>query len=131
MNRHFVHKKFIFNAKIDQDYLHSLYEEDYAYVAEVFSGSLETLNEELQYFISAFECSDIPSLKKATHKLKPLFGFTGLLDHQEMMARFENACMNATNTGNLTMQYIELMDLIKEGKNILKDEYNRLTAFTS
>jgi hypothetical protein len=131
MNQASVHKKFIFNEKIDQDYLYSLYEEDYHYIAEVFSSSLECFNEELQSFSNAFESSDIPALKKAAHKLKPLFGFTGLLHQQEMMARFEHACMTASNAGNLTMQYIELMEVIKEGKNILQEDYNRLTVFTS
>jgi len=124
-------KRFIFNEKIDQDYIYSLYEADYAYIAEVFNSCLETLNEELQSFNSAFESSDIPALKRGAHKLKPLFGFTGLLTHQEMMARFEHTCMNATNAGNLTVHFIELMEVMKEGKNILQEDYNRLTAFTS
>ena len=131
MNQASVHKKFIFNEKIDQDYVHSLYEEDYTYIMEIFSSCLETLNEELQSFSSAFESSDIPALKRGAHKLKPLFGFTGLLDHQEKLARFEHACTSATNTGNITVQFIDLMEVIKEGKNILQDDYNRLTAFTS
>jgi hypothetical protein len=29
------------------------------------------------------------------------------------------------------MQYIELMEVIRDGKAILQDEYKRLTAFTA
>jgi hypothetical protein len=39
MNPAYVHKKFIFNEKIDEDYIYSLYEQDYVYIAEVFSSS--------------------------------------------------------------------------------------------
>ena len=48
-----------------------------------------------------------------------------------MMARFENACANTSDTSNLTLQYIELLDLIRDGKNILMEDYKRLTDFTS
>jgi hypothetical protein len=129
MNPAYVHKKFIFNEKIDEDYIYSLYEYDYAYIAEVFNNSLETLKEETGHFSSAYESSDITALKKATHKIKPLFGFTGLLHHQEMIARFEHLCENTSNTSNVTMQYMELTELIKEGRKILKEDCNRLTEF--
>ena len=127
----FAHKKFIFNEKIDTDYIHSLYEDDYAYIIEVFGGSLETLKEEFSHFTSAFESSDIGALKKASHKIKPLFGFTGLLQHQELVERFERLCANTNNTSNVTMQYIEMMEVIKEAKSILKEDYNRLTLFAA
>ena len=131
MNRTSVHNKFIFNEKIDSDYLFSLYENDYAYIAEVFATSLETLKEESRHFTTSYESSDIPALKKATHKIKPLFGFTGLMHHQEMMSRFEHLCESTVNMSNLTMPYMEVTELLKEGKNILKEDYNRLTEFIS
>jgi hypothetical protein len=131
MNPAYVHKKFIFNEKIDEAYIYSLYEYDYAYIAEVFNNSLETLKEETGHFSSAYESSDITALKKATHKIKPIFGFTGLLHHQEMIARFEHLCENASNTSNVTIQYMELTELIKEGRKILKEDCNRLTEFIS
>lgn len=129
MSQASAHKKFIFNSKIDQDWLYSLYENDYAYIAEVFANSLDAIKEEAPMVTSAFEANDIDSLKKATHKLKPVFGFAGLLDHQDMVSRFEHACMNSNTVSNLTMHYIELTGTITEGKGILQDEYKRLTAF--
>jgi hypothetical protein len=131
MNGPSVHKKFIFNEKIDQDYLFSLYEDDYAYIIEVFNNSLETIMGEMPVLTGAFEASDLSTLKKSAHKLKPLFGFTGLLTHQEELARFENACANGSNSSNVTMHYIEVLDVIKDGKNILQEDYNRLIAFMS
>lgn len=131
MNQVNVHKKFIFNEKIDEDYIYSLYEYDYTYITEVFNSSLESLKEEIGHFTSAYESSDIPALKNATHKIKPIFGFTGLLDHQEMLSRFEHLCESASNTSNITMQYMELIEVLKEGKIILKEDSNRLTEFIS
>jgi HPt (histidine-containing phosphotransfer) domain-containing protein len=131
MNRTNGHKKFKFNEKIDENWLHSLYEDDYAYIAEVFNSGIESFREDLPALTTAFESSDIQALKRSTHKLKPVFGYAGLLFHQEMMARFENACANTSDTSNLTLQYIELLDLIRDGKNILLEDYKRLTDFTS
>jgi hypothetical protein len=129
MNPAKAHKKFIFNENIDEDHIYSLYEHDYSYIAEVFNSSLEALKEETGHFTSAYESSDIPALKRATHKIKPLFGFTGLLHHQEMMARFEHLCENTSSTSNVTMQYMELIEVIKDGRNILKEDCTRLTEF--
>ena len=131
MNPAKAHKKFIFNENIDEDHIHDLYEYDYAYIAEVFNSSLDVLKEETGHLASAYESSDIPSLKRATHKIKPVFGFTGLLHHEEMTARFEHLCETASSTSNITMQYMELIEMIKEGRNILKDDCNRLTEFIS
>lgn len=131
MNLAEAHKNFIFNENIDEEHIFSLYEYDYAYIAEVFNSSLESLKEETGHFNSAYESSDITALKRATHKIKPLFGFTGLLHHQEMLARFEHLCENASSTSNITIQYMELTEMIKEGKNILKVDCFRLTEFIS
>lgn len=125
------HKKFIFNEKIDEDYLFSLYQDDYEYIAEVFNSSLDSLKEETGHLASAFESSDIANLKNVTHKIKPIFGFTGLLHHQEMLTRFEHVCANASGTSNVTMQYLEVNELLKEGRSILKDDFTRLTDFIS
>lgn len=131
MNKTTIRKKFIFNEKIDAQWIYSLYEDDYGYIAEVFSSSLDAFKEDLPAFTGAFETSDILSLKKSAHKIKPVFGFAGLLHHQEMMGRFESACLNASSISNLTLQYIELLEVIQEGKSIIQEDYNRLTAYTS
>lgn len=131
MNPARTYKKFIFNEKIDEDYLFSLYQDDYEYIAEVFNSSLDSLKEEASHLASAYESSDIEGLKAVTHKIKPIFGFTGLLHHQEMLTRFEQLCSNASSTSNITIQYMEVNELLKEGKSILKEEFLRLTEYIS
>lgn len=131
MNRTMAPKKFIFNANFDQEWLNSLYEDDYLYIAEVFSASLEALTEDLPVVATAYENADVSALKKAVHKIKPVFGFAGLLQHQEIIARFEAQCTSANVIEGVTMQYIEMIQLAQEGKQIIQEEYNRLTAFLS
>ena len=131
MNPARAYNKFIFNEKIDEDYLYSLYQDDYEYIMEIFNSSLDSLKEETAHLATAFESSDIGLLKNVTHKIKPIFGFTGLLHHQEMLTRFEQLCSNAKGVSNVTIQYMEVNELLKEGKNILKDDFTRLTEFIS
>jgi HPt (histidine-containing phosphotransfer) domain-containing protein len=131
MNQTQVHKTFTFNSKIDEDWLYSMYEADYPYIMEIFGNSLDSLREELPVFTSAFDHNDVPALRKAIHKLKPVLGFAGLLEHQEIAARFENACSSARTVADLTLQYIEALDAIKDARTILQDEYKRLNDFLS
>ena len=129
MPRTELHKKFIFNRKIDHEWLYSLYEYDYPYIMEVFSNSLDALRQEHPALSAAYENDDIPLLRKTIHKIKPLFGFVGLLDYQELAARFENACAGTKNTSNLTIQYIELVGIIDDAKATLLEECRRLNDF--
>lgn len=131
MNRTIAPKKFIFNINIDHEWLHSLYEDDYRYIAEVFSSSLEALAEDLPALATAYENADVSAVRKTVHKIKPVFGFAGLLQHQEIMARFEAQCARANSISGVTMQYIEMIQQAQEGKQIVQEEYNRLTAFLS
>lgn len=131
MNRTIAPKKFIFNINIDHEWLHSLYEDDYRYIAEVFSSSLEALAEDLPALATAYENADVSAVRKTVHKIKPVFGFAGLLQHQEIMARFEVQCARANSISGVTMQYIEMIQQAQEGKQIVQEEYNRLTAFLS
>lgn len=129
MNQAEVHKKFIFNTKIDSDWLYTLYEEDYSYIMEVFGNSLETLREEQATLSFAFESNNMDLLRRTSHKIKPVFGFAGLLQYQDQTGIFESACSTAHNTSNLTMQYIELVEVINDGKTIIQEDLKRLTQF--
>jgi HPt (histidine-containing phosphotransfer) domain-containing protein len=131
MNQTQVHKTFTFNAKIDEDWLYGMYEADYPYIMEIFSNSLDSLKEELPVLTAAFDQNDVAALKKAIHKLKPVLGFVGLLDHQEIAARFENSCASARTAVDLTLQYIETLDAIKDARSVLQDECKRLNDFIS
>ena len=124
------HNKFIFNEKIDSEFLHNLYEDDYQYMVEVFETTLRHFDEDVLPIQSAFGDSDFSGLRKALHKVKPVFGFTGLLRHQEVLGKFEEACSGSQNISELHSAYDSLMELIHEGRDIIEKEHKRLLAFT-
>lgn len=131
MNEQSLSKKFVFNEKIDNEFIFNLYEDDYAYITEVFNTSLETFDEDLDKVKESFEAGDLQSLSKAVHKMKPVFGFTGLLEHQEKIGLFEKACLKASDAPYIANEYKDLIAVLNDGKSIMEQELYRLTAFTS
>src|SRR4030095_11856042 len=94
-------KKFIFNEKIDGDYLHSLYEDDYQYIEEIFATTLTHFDNDLSAVREAYSAGDVATLKKAVHKIKPTFGFVGLTSIQQLCAAFEDICQKAASANEL------------------------------
>ncbi|MEO8582330.1 MAG: hypothetical protein ABI415_00965 [Flavitalea sp.] len=123
-------KKFIFDENIDKEFIYSLYEDDYTYITEVFYSCLESVNEGIPVLHHAFELGDVLMVKQAAHKLKPVFGFTGLLNQQDTIGIFENVCVNISAIDVVKNEFEELMNQIIRGRNILEKEGKRLQQFT-
>lgn len=121
-----MHKKFVFNEKIDSSFLFSLYADDYAQINEVFSDSLEELENALMAFAMAYNAGEVGGLKKAAHKIKPLFGFTGLLSVQDAVGNFENLCTDISQVEILSRQYDALLEQVNDSKRVLIREQKRL-----
>src|SRR5687768_16802093 len=121
------HKKFIFNKKMDSAFLFSLYEEEYADIKDIFQTSLQSINEELVTLQNAYKNRKLDLVKKAAHKIKPVFGFTGLLLLEQKTAHFETLCSTAASVESIKEEFDRLVLSISEGKSIIEHEYKRLT----
>ncbi|MBA4168691.1 MAG: hypothetical protein H0X41_14290 [Chitinophagaceae bacterium] len=130
MNQSAAHKKFIFNEKLDSGFLYSLYEDDYPYITQVFSDTIEELENSLMSFAMAFNGGEVGGLKLAAHKIKPLFGFTGLLSVQDAVSHFESHCGEVSQVGVLTDEYNLLMENIDKSKQLLITEQIRLQEYS-
>ncbi|AEW01503.1 hypothetical protein A4D02_05780 [Niastella koreensis] len=124
-------KKFIFNEKIDADYLYSLYEDDYQYIEEIFQTTLTYFNEDYNSIKNAYETNNISDLKKAIHKMKPTFGFVGLPLVQNICRDFEDICQKATSSNDLSSEYQQIVVTLAESKELIASEYNKLKEFNS
>lgn len=124
-------KKFIFNEKIDADYLYSLYEDDYQYIEEIFQTTLAHFNEDYNSIKNAYETNNISDLKKAIHKMKPTFGFVGLPLVQNICSDFEDICQKATSSNDLSSEYKQIVVTLAESKELIASEYNKLKEFNS
>lgn len=131
MNGSNFSKKFIFNEKLDADYLYSLYEDDYQYIEEIFQTTLAHFNEDLNSIKIAYQSNNISDLKKAIHKMKPTFGFVGLPLVQNICKDFEDICQKATTSNDLTSEYQQIVVTLAESKELIASEYNKLKEFNS
>ena len=123
------HKQFIFNEKIDKDLLISLYEDDYAYMEEIFSITLGQLKPDIEILKKSFENNDLAGVKKCTHKIKPSFGFVGLPQTQELCKQFEDACGSTESASELVSQYTQLYNRLEESIHIIETEHGKLKEF--
>lgn len=124
-------KKFIFNEKIDADYLYSLYEDDYQYIEEILQTTLAHFNEDYNSIKNAYETNNISDLKKAIHKMKPTFGFVGLPLVQNICRDFEDICQKATSSNDLSSEYQQIVVTLAESRELIASEYIKLKEFNS
>jgi HPt (histidine-containing phosphotransfer) domain-containing protein len=124
-------KKFIFNEKMDSEYLYSLYEDDYQYIEEIFQTTLAHFDEDYNSIRTAYESNNLLELKKAIHKIKPTFGFVGLPLVQHICKEFEDICQRANDSTDFKTEYQQIVATLAESKALIASEYNKLKEFNS
>jgi HPt (histidine-containing phosphotransfer) domain-containing protein len=130
MKEHFLRKKFIFNDKINGEFLFSLYEDDFLYIEEIFKTTLDQLNTVIPEIPTAFNGNDVSGLRKIVHKIKPAFGFTGFLETEERCKEFEDICASA-KADDLTTAYAPFWALLKESMDIMQNQHAQLKEFNN
>jgi HPt (histidine-containing phosphotransfer) domain-containing protein len=124
-------KKFIFNEKIDSEYLFSLYADDFGYIEEIFATTLQHFDEDIESMKVAFEAGSVHDLKRASHKIKPTFGFVGLTSIQEQVKEFEDLCQKVPNTDYLKDDFKQILATLADCKELITSEYQKLKAFNA
>ncbi len=129
MNQSFADKTFVFNEPIKAQYIIDLYSGDYVMIEETFTDVLGEYASLLENIDAAYQAKDIVALKRAVHKIKPLFGFTGLLSIQSQCLDFEEACETAPSLHVLTTGFTALKNSLLQTRAIIEEEKERLTLF--
>jgi HPt (histidine-containing phosphotransfer) domain-containing protein len=131
MNNLNTSNAFIFNAEIDTNYLNSLYGDDFIYLQEVYETVLDdyqSLTDNIEY---SYSSGNLAALRSAVHKIKPVFGFVGLVSVQEQCQRFEHICGTAGSPDHLASDFEALKNIISQSKQIIEEEKKRLEIFNS
>jgi HPt (histidine-containing phosphotransfer) domain-containing protein len=123
------YKEFIFNEKIDKDSLSALYEDDYAYIEEIFSITLTQLKPDVAKLPEAFQANDLGALRKLVHKIKPSFGFVGMDATQALCKAFEDSCAEANQMEPLRKPFEELYAELTDSTRIVEEELKKLKEF--
>jgi HPt (histidine-containing phosphotransfer) domain-containing protein len=120
---------FIFNQKFDSNLLLELYDSDYTYMEEIFKTVMDHYDGDLAAVRINYDEKDLQGLRKAVHKLKPVFGFIGMPDVQELCFQFEQSCSAASGTGELSDKLKKLMPVLEECNIIIRQEYEKLVSY--
>ena len=128
MNNSLSDTTFSFSPPIDGKYLFDLYAGDYVMIEETFADVLKDYDSFAQVIFSSYQAKNIPALKSAFHKIKPLFGFVGLLSIQAQCQDFENACQRA-EIPEWDDSFNALKISILEARSFIEKEKARLAAY--
>jgi chemotaxis protein histidine kinase CheA len=129
MKDRFSHKKFIFNDKIDSEFLFSLYEDDFMYMEEIFRTTLDQLITVVTEVPVAFTEKNVTELRRIVHKIKPAFGFTGFLQTEKACKDFEDACTETVGADELARLYRPFWALLTDSMDTMKQQYDQLKDF--
>ena len=123
--------RFIFNEKMDAATLYSLYTDDFEYIEEIFGTTLQHFDADYSAVQLAYENGHLDDLRKAVHKIKPTFGYAGLLDVQSLCKHFEDKCSGSASITTITPDYLHIKNVLLEAKDLIQTEYDRLKAFNA
>jgi hypothetical protein len=130
MNNPLADNTFVFNPPIDSRYLIELYAGDFIMIGETFADVLSEYNDFVQGIYASYLAKDMPALRGAVHKIKPLFGFVGLLSLQAQCQDFEYACQDR-ELADLADDFNSLKDNLIQVRALIETEKERLEMFNS
>ena len=128
MNNPLSDNTFVFSPPIDSRYLIELYAGDFVMIGETFADVLSEYNDFVQSVYASYLAKDMPALKAAVHKIKPLFGFVGLLSLQAQCQDFEYACQDR-GWAELADDFNLLKNNLIQTKGLIEIEKVRLEMF--
>ena len=128
MNNHANDKDFVFTQHFNTQYINELYDGDYILIEETFTDVIKEYNPLLQNVHVCYRSGDIPALKSAVHKLKPLLGYVGLTSLQTGCQQFEDNCQQHSFP-SLHKDFDVLSAGLTTAKAWIEEEKARLTAF--
>jgi HPt (histidine-containing phosphotransfer) domain-containing protein len=130
MNNTPADSTFHFSPPIDSRYLIELYAGDYTMIGETFTDVLAEYDVFVQHINDSYGQGDRAALKSAVHKIKPLFGFVGLLTLQAECQDFENSCLQA-GPDVLAANFIALKANLINIRDLIRTEKERLERFNN
>jgi Hpt domain len=122
------HKTFLFSDAINSKYIIDLYAGDYVMIEETFTDVLHEYDAFVERLVTGYREKDVPALKSAIHKIKPLFGFVGLLYIQSLCQDFETACQHSDFPA-LVEPFNLLKANILNAKSVIESEKIRLSSY--
>ena len=119
---------FVFSGCFDALSINDLYGGDIESAAEVFGGAACRIRESVglvRRHLSDGEGQE--PIRRILHRIKPVFGYTGLNALQESVGHFEALCTPEADRQRLFAEYLPLEKAMLVAAGEIEREYARLT----
>ena len=122
---------FEFSKSFDTEYLKGLYDNDLVWVEDIFATVLNTYEQDVAVIAQRLSENNLEDLRKAIHKIKPSYGFVGLLPMQQRCQLVEDKCKNASSIDDVKGETQALIAEAERLKAVITTEYKRLKEFNN
>ncbi len=119
---------FVFDSRLDGDFLRSIYEDDKEHAEMVFEKFLQSINIQLTEIEESYTTGDSEIFRKQIHKLKPVLSFVGLTGLTNKAAIIENGCKDVTDTTSLSALYTAFKNELSEMIPVVENDLIKLKA---
>jgi HPt (histidine-containing phosphotransfer) domain-containing protein len=119
---------FVFNTKLDGEFLRSIYEDDKEHAEMVFEQFLLSIGMQLAEIEDSYTTGNTEFFRKKIHKLKPVLSFVGLTGLTGKAEILEKKCSEASDITNLSELYTGFKNELKEMIPIVEGDLEKLRA---
>ena len=119
---------FVFDSRLDGDFLNSIYEDDKEHAEMVFEKFLKSIRIQLSEIDESYANGDAEIFRKQIHKLKPVLSFVGLTKLTSKAAVIEDKCKEVTETGLLSELYTGFKNELNEMIPVIENDLIKLKA---
>jgi HPt (histidine-containing phosphotransfer) domain-containing protein len=121
----------MYSDHFDHQFLEELYAGDTEAAAEIFQSSLTQIIDELKVAEEKALAGDFAGVRKIFHKIKPLFGYMGLLSVQDFVQHFEDQCGDSVLMSDIQIPYENIKEIIREALSLVGEEHQKLSEFNN
>lgn len=122
---------FEFSDDFDHQFLSDLYGADLHAAEEIFQSSLEQIRHEMAALTSVIASGEVDAIRRIFHKIKPLFGYMGLLYVQDYVQTFEMRCHPPASLQDIETPLEYVREIVSDALVSAGREYNRLKEYNN
>ena len=122
---------YIFSDHFNQAYLDDLYDGDLRAAEEIFDSSIREISSEMSLASVFFDQGNVDGVRRVYHKIKPLFGYVGLLPVQEFVQQFEDNCLRHAATGDLLFTFNQVNEIVLDALHLIREEQIKLRTYNN
>lgn len=127
MENHYL----LFDQRLDNEFLQSLYEDDVEHAVTVFSQFLNMAPAMMKEIEESYQSGSVETFRQKVHKLKPVFSFVGLTHLTRKAEILEKKCKEISQIDHINYLYKDLKDNYTNDFPIIENEVERLKEPTS